>query len=371
MTLMTTLINADPQRESALVMRERRATIRIGCFLPADYSRLNDPSTPALAQGRPERGEAESKDDSIVEEARVTNLSLGGLRFMARKAGAWGGRLRVRFTLPNEDELLSVNGIVRWSAHTPSRDGEYSQGLEFSGLDETTRFCLQAFIADQVRTSGRLGRVGRALSRLPQDLPTQFVTAIGLLMAGLVVAGLLVWVLMLQRKTVSLSQDVAARSLMVNQLEARRGQLLQELDQTKARLSDSRIEITHLQQQRAHLEAKIQWLSQNLGELKQAYRRVRDERERLRAQVVQLEHQQAAFAQRLQSVPELRKAIQQVRLSRRNQFRTQQARRIERLREVDRHDLESGNRGYVIRQGQPTLTSAHLSIRVYTPEPTR
>ena len=309
-------------------MRERRATVRVGCFLPAEYR---------------------VAERSLVSPGRITDLSLGGLRLFTSRPLAGGERVTVTFTLPRDDNPVSVHGLIRWSGPASSGDPGCPVGVEFERLDETTRFCVQAFVTDQTKPTSLL-KVGWPL------------------LVGIVSAGICVWILQLQRQKEQLRQTLAERTSVITQLEATHQQLAQELDQTKAAASLTATEIGRLQYQRAQLETELGWLNQNLGELKEAYLRVRDERDALQNRVQVLEQQQAAFEQRLTSIPELRKAIRQTAQAEAKQRREQRRRWLARLREADQHTLRHGNRGYVVRDGHPTLVGSRLSIRVLSPE---
>ena len=309
-------------------MRERRATVRVGCFLPAEYR---------------------VAERSLVSPGRITDLSLGGLRLFTSRPLAGGERVTVTFTLPRDDNPVSVHGLIRWSGPASSGDPGCPVGVEFERLDETTRFCVQAFVTDQTKPTSLL-KVGWPL------------------LVGIVSAGICVWILQLQRQKEQLRQTLAERTSVITQLEATHQQLAQELDQTKAASSLTATEIGRLQHQRSQLETELGWLSQNLGELKQAYLRVRDERDALQNRVQVLEQQQAALEQRLTSIPELRKAIRQAAQAQAKQRREQRSQWLARLRDADQQALQHGNRGYVVRDGHPTLAGSRLSIRVLPPE---
>jgi chromosome segregation ATPase len=325
-------------------MEERRATVRSGCSLPAEYA---------------------FSDSPIGHHGRITNLSVKGLGLLARQINGQGSPVRVHFTLPSEEQPLAVNGIIRWRQDHASKHGLSSVGIEFVEPDDTTRFCLQAFVAGQVQQAKSAGQSRRIVSERPSGISSRVVTASGLLMAGLVVSGLLFWILMMRREMDALSQRLAERTTLATQLEARRGQLEETLRQSQAQAAVAVAEIERLQRQTAQLEEHIQWLSQNLGELTQAYQRVRDEREQLHQQIVQLEEQHKRFEERLGSVPELRSAMRQAIRAQQGLLRRERAQRIERLRERDHATLQQGNRGYVMQSGQSTLTSTRLSIRVH------
>ena len=331
-------------------MRERRATVRVSCFLPAEY-RLSD--------------------GTVTASGQVTNLSIQGLGLLTSQPLPPGNRLAARLALPDDGESLEIDGLIRWSVDSPARDGRYFSGVEFERLDETTRFCLQAFVTDQTQRGGRSrGRVGRTIARLRRTIPSRVIRVSGLLLGVLLIAGLSLWILMLRRKNEQLVQDVAERTMLIAQLEARQQQLQERLAQTGLQALNSAAEVERLQSQTAHLETQVGWLSQNLHDLKGAYERVRIERTQLAEEVGQLEAQQAELTRRLGSVPDLQQAMREAVHVRRQQRRQAWLAWLAQRHQRDRAVTQQDNRGYVVYGGAPTLTSAsHLSIRVLNPEP--
>ncbi len=330
-------------------MQERRSVIRVKCFLPSQYA--YPPDSPAV-------------------NGHIADLSVRGLGLLAGgKDGEPGQRVQVSVLLPSEEEFLTVQGIIRWTASSASRHGGYPRGIEFVDLDETQRYRLQTFVTDSLQQSRFQESLTRTVERVQQTMPSRVLAASGLLLSGVLVAGLCIWIVTLQRQSEHLRQVLAERARVITQLETRHQALQQELDQTKGQLARSFAEITQFHAQTARFETDLQWFSQNLSELTQAYLRLRDEREQLTKRLAQVEQQHVLLEQRWQSIPELRTALRQAYETRRQQLRAQRRQWLAQLREEDQRRLMSGNRGYVMKAGQPTLTSSHLSIRVYTPEP--
>lgn len=331
-------------------MRERRASVRVSCFLPAEY-RLSD--------------------GTVTSSGQITNLSVQGLGLLTPQPLQPGNRLAAYVALPNDEQSLEIDGLVRWSVDSPERDGRYLAGVEFERLDDTTRFCLQAFVTDQTRQGGRFrGRVGRSIAWLRRTIPSRVIRVFGVLLGALLIAGFSLSVLMLQRKNEQLVQALAERAMVIAQMEARQQQLQERLKQTGLQALDSASEVERLQRQTARLETQVGWLSQNLHDLKGAYERVRIERTQLAEEVGHLEEQQAELTRRLTSVPDLRQAMHEaVHVGRRQRHQAWLA-WLAKRREMDRTVSEQDNRGYVVYGGTPTLTPGpRLSIRVLNPEP--
>lgn len=329
-------------------MQERRATVRVGCFLPADY-RLSDASP--------------------LSPGRITNLSINGLALLASRPVGGGERLSMRFLLPGDDEPFALDGIVRWSRVEPTPQGEHPLGVEFERLDDTSQFRLQAFVTEQLEQSERfIGRLERRVSRLRQRIPSRVVRIA--IWAGGIAAMLLLgaWLIALHQQNTSLRQTLVERAMVISQLEARQQQLQEALRQARTEASESLRELDRLKSQTAELEMEVGRFAQNLGEVQAAYAGVQGERDQLRQQVEALAQQQAALQAKFESIPELRKAIRTVIRSQQVKRRDARLTRIAQLRRADIEHARSGNRGFVVYGGIPTLTSSRLSIRVYTPE---
>ena len=323
-------------------MRERRTTVRVKCFLPAQYHVVD---SPAIVSGH------------------ITDLGAEGARLLAISPLRDDEPVRMSLFLPNApDAPLVVRGIVRWRQPDAATDQEHPVGVEFEGLDETARLGLQSCITEQARhgsrTNGHGQRTGRLISVLKIGWP---------LVIGLVGAGGCLWILALQRQQEHLRSAIAERAAIITQLEAQHQQLQQALDQARAAASSAGTEVAQLHAQRIQSETQITSLTQHLGELQQGYQQLTEERDALKQWVQTLEHQQQAFEQRLSSIPELRNALRQA-------YRVRAKERMERWRQwlAQRHQEPAqapieGNGGYLIRDGQPVTASKRLSIRVLDP----
>ena len=328
-------------------MRERRTTVRVNCFLPAQYHVVD---SPAMSSGQ------------------VTDLSAEGVCLLATSPLRDDEHVRISFSLPNEQEApVAVKGIVRWRQPDAATEKGYPVGVEFEGLDETTRFCLQSFIAEQAQRETRTNGIGQRMRWL-RTSPLIRVLGIGWpLVIGLVGAGGCVWILSLQRQQEQLRSTIAERAAIITQLEAQHQQLQHALDQARATASSAGTEVAQLQAQRTQFETQIASLTQHLGELQQGYRQLTEERDALKQWVQTLEHQQQAFEQRLASIPELHRALGQAyRVQAKERLEHRRQRLARRHREPAQTPME-GNGGYLIRGGQPTTTSGRLSIRVLDP----
>ena len=331
-------------------MQERRTTVRVGCQLPAQYSLTGE---------------------SSAWPARITNLSLHGLRLLASQAVSGERPLTVQFTLPSEDNPLTVIGMVCWDEIGAFQEGGYPIGLRFTGLDDTTRFCLQAFIAGQCQAVAQMpGRLARMWRRLQGACPERFRNLAGPMMVGLIGAAIGVWIL-------TLHQMLADRTTRLTHLQTDYHDLQGQLSQANANTAELERRAEGLVYHTLQLDAEMAWMAQHLSQLRGAYEHLRGEREAILQQLVQLDQERVVLDHRLQSLPELREAIQEATLLRQQQLRAARRQEVARVREADRRASESGNHGYLIHQGQPTFTAsaatnsaAPMIVRVHAPEMT-
>ena len=121
-------------------MQERRSTIRI------EY--------PARAQYCP-------SEDLIPRDGRMTNLSERGANLLARETHRLGERITVSFPLPEEEEPLTVTGVVRWSDPTAQRGRWHATGIEWLPLGETAshRLDLQTIPTGETANAFSTGRL--------------------------------------------------------------------------------------------------------------------------------------------------------------------------------------------------------------------
>lgn len=318
-------------------MRERRTAVRVPCVLPAHYSVTNRLSTVS---------------------ARVTDLSVNGLSLETAESLSPGDHVTTNLLLPGEDHPLVINGQVRWCAGLQAdRSGAVRSGIGFSDLDDTTHFCLQAFVSSQLAQDHRPPAVSQSGAPRGRTIAVAAEWIVG----ALAVAGLGWWVVASEQQNTRLRRALVHQTAQFAQLQGRQDQLQQTLSQERAAVGESRTEMERLQARRQELEDQMTWLTRELADLKQAYGRVQAERE-------QLGQQLAALQARFQSIPELRKAIRAAKQAKRAARRAAWRQRLTRRRETDQLTLEHGNRGYVLFGGVPTLTSARLTIQVHSPE---
>ena len=336
-------------------MQERRTTIRARYSSRAQYC---------------------SAEDLLPRDGRVTNLSERGAGVLARERRPVGERVTVTFPLPEEEEPLTVTGVVRWS-EGQARGRGYPMGLEWLPLEETTSHRLHAFLNAQAREAPRRAEVGvwRSLRSV-----RSLAVGVGIVLAILLGLRLFRGATALQQENRQLGGAVAQRNEIIQQLELRGAGLEQELTASNTQLATSKVQLTaaaeamtQLGRQSQGLEGDVQRLGQEVErfqqsyvQLQESYGQLREEREALMLRVLDLQQERTLLAKRLSSIPDLRRAIRDA-----IQARTEAQRQVwlqARLAAAAREQSVEGNRGYLVWEGQPTAGRSALSIKVHEPE---
>ena len=211
-------------------MQERRATVRTTYCRRTEYC----PS-----------------EDLIPRDGRIVNLSERGLGLWTGEAHPQGERMTVSFSIPGEDEPVTLTGVVRWSEAGPSRRW-YPVGLEWFPLEETIRYRLRTFLSDSAQP------VGGSATR--QGL-IQRVSVVFGVFAGF---GIALWVGVLQQENRQLATAIEQRNAMIRQLEHRE-QLWDELTSAKTSLVRSTQDVAQLDQQVGELVQTMGQLNQQVG----------------------------------------------------------------------------------------------------------
>ena len=84
------------------------------------------------------------RDKGAAADARIEDLSEGGVLIVAREPYTAGEVLRVRFGLPISGRVLTVPAVVRWSR---TARGAPVIGLEFSALPDPARVEIRQYVA--------------------------------------------------------------------------------------------------------------------------------------------------------------------------------------------------------------------------------
>jgi len=324
-------------------MQERRTTIRSPHRCRAQYC---------------------SSEDLLPRDGQITNLSERGAGLLVREAHRNGELLSVGFSLPGAREPLTATGVVRW-ADAPRKGRWYPVGVDWLQLEEAARTRLQEFLTGSTprppphQTFWWGGPRGPAA---PMGRRRTLVMA-GV-SAGLVALG---WMWLLFTENRRLQATAEQRERVIGQLEEEGTRLALELGAANTQLAETSSEVARLDQETQGLGEQIGRLTTEIDQVKTSYLQVREEREQLMQRVLDIEQERASLASRLSSIPELRRAIEEAIEARKHARQAERLTRLEGRRSADR-DLTQGNRGYLIREGRPTIGLATVWVRVHEPE---
>ncbi len=351
--------------------QERRTAARVAHFCRAQYC----PS-----------------EDFVPRDGRITTLSERGAGMLVRDQRQDGERVTVNFWLPGIHDTMTITGVVRWSGSQLPKSRWYPLGLEWLPMEDVTRNRLRRFLFDQVQTSRAPAKptvspasptpadqvpVTKRRKKLKLRLPSvqlpsatnvaKYKKPLVIVAGSLVLIGMaaILWITSLQWENGELNQAVQQRDTVIEQLEQQDQHLRQELDAARARLTTTVSEVSRLDQQAQILEKEMEQLSQDVEHFQDSYVRVREEREQLMQRVLDLEQERMALNKRLVFMEQLHQAIQEA-------IETH-SRHQPRIYGLNSHSSDplvegEGNRGYLVRDGRPTIGRSTMWIKVHEPE---
>jgi len=173
----------------------------------------------------------------------------------------------------------------------------------------------------------------------------------------------------LSKKTRSLGEALEQRNAIFRYMEQREAALERELTFAKAQLTTASTAAASFGEQTQELQTEVGRLSGDVERFQASYVQLREEREQLMQRVMALEQQRLQLAARLSSIPDLRRAIREAVEARRRAQRQARAHTLLARAEAARQSTTEGNRGYLVRNGQPTAGRSTMWIRVHEPEP--
>ena len=89
------------------------------------------------------RIEIEVTANGVAFATHTRNLSLGGMYIIADRALPFGTKVKLRFTVPTQTEVIEVEGEIRW---VESEDGDtHGMGVQFGGLRARDVWALNKF----------------------------------------------------------------------------------------------------------------------------------------------------------------------------------------------------------------------------------
>lgn len=332
-------------------MQERRTTVRTRCNYRAQYC---------------------AADDLLPRDGQLINISERGAGLLVREPRRAGEQITASFSLPGDNEPLTATGVIRWSL-PPVKGRWYPLGLEWLPLEEAARSRLHGFLSQPKAEPQRVLPSGAGKPMPSWVLGTLWVVAV--VLVG-VVAWL--WVGMLSRQA-DLEQDVAQRNVAISALKhreqrlaAREAWLAQELVNAKMNLATAAGELSRLDGQAQDLTTDAQRLNQEVGLFEQSYAKVQQERTGLIQQVMNLEQERLKLVGKLSSLPDLHMAIRNAIEARKAESAADSGGFAWSIRRsADSAIEEDDNRGFIVRNGQSTLSrrnGATMWIKVHEPE---
>ncbi len=268
-------------------MQERRTTIRYECSARAQYC---------------------PEVDFTPRDGRLTTLSERGLGLLAREPRQPGERLTVSFTLPGEDEAVTMTGIVRWANGATPRTRWYPLGLEWLPLEETTRFRLETFLRNHSAAVSPHTSTGSTPWGTWWSLRRVQWSTVALLSMGTAVV-LLASIFLLQQENTQLADAVHRRNLGMLELRQAEASVRRALEMTTGRLAEASSAVAILERESGEVQGEMDRLTQEVEQFQAAYATLRERHEGLTRQIMDLEQARARMVRGASPTPLLRQAI--------------------------------------------------------------
>ena len=173
----------------------------------------------------------------------------------------------------------------------------------------------------------------------------------------------------LERQKHRLSTAYTKVQGVVGQLTEERDRLNSELSTTRQTVEAQGGQLASLQHELEEAQGRLERTVDELASLQREQAHLRSQNSSLSMQLSAVTAEKAELEQRLSSLKELKLAIRDVKRKIWQQRWASLRTRIEQLRHEDQDRLASGNRGYIIRDGKSTLSSAaRLQVHVLEPQ---
>ena len=173
-----------------------------------------------------------------------------------------------------------------------------------------------------------------------------------------------------QKRRMTTAYDETQQALA--QLQAERAQLSAELDSAKQTIEGQSEDFSGLQNELQQVKDQLDQHIAELTSLQQSHEQLRQRDASLSAQLSSVMAEKAQFEAKLSSIQELRLAIREVQRKIWSERWAAWRARAQTQREEDVRELAAGNRGYLVRDGLPTLGSIRpLHVNVLEPQSTQ
>lgn len=146
-------------------------------------------------------------------------------------------------------------------------------------------------------------------------------------------------------------------------------QLSQEVVQARQTIDTKAGELATLEQELVRIQSLLKVADQDIIRLQQEQMALKEENQTLNERLAAAAAEQQALQARLASLKELRIAIRDVKARLRRERWEVWLARVQAQRAEDQQRLAKGNRGFVLRNGVPTIGSpTRLQVRVLEPQ---
>ncbi|MDP3722344.1 MAG: hypothetical protein Q8R91_02470 [Candidatus Omnitrophota bacterium] len=173
-----------------------------------------------------------------------------------------------------------------------------------------------------------------------------------------------------ERQRVRLAQAYEQARHLLTQLETEHAALQRELVEARQTIEGQAGDLQQAQQELAEAEQHLSHTKADLASLQREHDQVQQQNSSLLARLSSLTVEKQQLEARLSSIRELKLAIRQVNDRLRHERLAAWRAHVETIRQQDQERLTSGNRGYLVRDGRPTLQSpTKLQVRVLEPQP--
>lgn len=172
-----------------------------------------------------------------------------------------------------------------------------------------------------------------------------------------------------EREKYRLDRAYREAQQMVQELSSEREKLNQELAGAKETIEGQSGNITNLQQELQGVQGRLEKTLADIESLQKEREQLARQNDTIGAQLGMVTAQKQQLEAKLSDLKELRLAIHDVRRKMWNRRLAAWRVRIQTLKDADEQKLASGNRGYIVRDGTPTLgASPRLRVQVLEPQ---
>lgn len=166
-----------------------------------------------------------------------------------------------------------------------------------------------------------------------------------------------------------LTFDKRRLASVYTQARAEIAQMSQELGQARQTIDTQAGDLGALEQELARIQTRLNLADQDIARLQQEQVAMKEENQTLNEQLAAASVEKQALRERLASLTELKIAIREVKARVRQERWEAWLAYVRAQRADDQQRLAKGNRGFVVRNGVPTIGApTRLQVRVLEPQ---